>query len=70
MKSKTRRLRSALRIVIQEYGDRNGLNQPQSASDARARTTTNVQIGLPRRTDFATVQDFVQLPPVMFGFSE
>ena len=34
-KSKTRRLRSALRIVIQEYGDRNWLNQPQSASDAR-----------------------------------
>ena len=36
MKSKTRRLRSALTIVIQEYGDRNGLNRPQSASDARA----------------------------------
>ena len=35
-KSKTRRLRSALRIVIQEYGDRNWLNRPQSASDARA----------------------------------
>ena len=31
-----RRLRSALRIVIQEYGDRNWLNRPQSASDARA----------------------------------
>ena len=36
-KSKTRRLRSALRIVVQEYGDRNWLNRPQSASDARAR---------------------------------
>ena len=35
-KSKTRRLRSALRIVIQEYGDRNWSNRPQSASDARA----------------------------------
>ena len=31
-----RRLRSALRIVIQEYGDQNWLNRPQSASDARA----------------------------------
>ena len=31
-----RRLRSALRIMIQEYGDRNWLNRPQSASDARA----------------------------------
>ena len=35
-KSKTRRLRSALRIVIQEYGDRNWLNRSRSASDARA----------------------------------
>ena len=30
------RLRSALRIVIQEYGGRNWSNRPQSASDARA----------------------------------
>ena len=33
---KKHRLRSALRIVIQEYGDRNRLNRPQSASNARA----------------------------------
>ena len=40
------------------------------AQATRARTTTDVQIGLPRPTDFATVQCFVQLPPLMFGFSQ
>ena len=30
----------------------------------------DVQIGLPRPIGFATVQYFVQLPPIMFGFSE
>ena len=38
------------------------------AQATRARTTTHVHIGLPRPTDFATVQYFVQLPPIMFGF--
>ena len=32
------------------------------AQATRARTTTDVQIGLPRPTEFATVQYFVQLP--------
>ena len=40
------------------------------AQATRAQTTTDVQIGLPRPTDIATVQYFVQLPPIMFGFSE
>ena len=31
---------------------------------------TDVQIGVARPTDFATVQYIVQLPPIMFGFSE
>ena len=31
---------------------------------------TDIQIGLPRPTDFATVQYFVQLPLIQFGFSE
>ena len=37
---------------------------------ARARTATEVRIGLPRPTDFATVQYLVQLSRIMFGFSE
>ena len=40
------------------------------AQATRARTTTDVQIALPRPTDFATVQLFVQLSPIMLGFSE
>ena len=40
------------------------------AQAMRARTTTDIQIGLLQPTDFATVQYFVQLPPIMFGFSE
>ena len=40
------------------------------AQATRARTTTDVQIGLPQPTDFGTVQYFIQLPPIMFGFSE
>ena len=40
------------------------------AQATRAQTTTDVQIGLLRPTDFATVQYFIQLPPIMFGFSE
>ena len=31
---------------------------------ARARTMTDIQIGLPRHTDFATVQYFIQLHPL------
>ena len=38
------------------------------AQATRARTTTDVQIGLPRPTDFATVQYFVQLPPIVWFF--
>ena len=37
---------------------------------ARTRTMTDGQVGLPRPTNFDTVQYFVQLPPIMFGFSE
>ena len=40
------------------------------AQATRVQTTTDVQIGLLRPTDFATVQYFIQLPPIMFGFSE
>ena len=40
------------------------------AQATRAQTTTDVQIGLPRRIDFATVQYFIQLPPIIFGFPE
>ena len=40
------------------------------AQTTRAQTTTDVQIGLPRRIDFATMQYFIQLPPLIFGFSE
>ena len=40
------------------------------AQATRAQTTTDVQIGLLRPTDFATVQYFIQLPPIMLGFSE
>ena len=46
------------------------LIEPAAERKRRAQTTTDVQIGLPRPTDFATVQYFVQLPPLMFGFSE
>ena len=38
------------------------------AQATRARTTTDVQIGLPRPTDFATVQYFIQLPPFNVWF--
>ena len=40
------------------------------AQAMRAQTVTDVQIGLLRPIDFATVQYFIQLPPIMFGFSE
>ena len=46
------------------------LIEPAAERKRRARMTTDVQIGLPRPADFATVQYFVQLPPIMFGFSE
>ena len=42
----------------------------RSASATRGRTITDVQIGLSRPTDFATVQYSIQLPPIMFGLSE
>ena len=44
--------------------DRTGLR----AQAMRARTTTDVQIGLPRPIEFATVQYFIPLPRIMFGF--
>ena len=40
------------------------------AQATRAQTKTDVQIGQLRPIDFATVQYFIQLPPIMFGFSE
>ena len=40
------------------------------AHATRARTTTDVQIGGLRLKDFATVQYFIQLPAISFGFSE
>ena len=40
------------------------------AQATRAQTTTDVQICQHRPIDFATVQYFIQLPPIMFGFSE
>ena len=46
------------------------IEPPAERNRHGARTTTDVQIGLPRPTDFATVQYFVQLPHIMFGFSE
>ena len=46
------------------------LIEPAAERKRRARTTTDGQMGLPRPTDFATVQYFVQLPPILFGFSE
>ena len=45
------------------------LIEPAAERKRRARgTTTDVQIGLPRPTDFATVQYFVQLPPFNVWF--
>ena len=50
---------------------RPGLIEPAAERKATcAQTTTDVQIGQPRPADFATVQYFVQLPPILFGFSE
>ena len=42
----------------------------RGAQATRARMTTDAQIILPRPTDFATVQYFVHLHPLMFDFSE
>ena len=44
------------------------LIEPAAERKRRARTTTDVQIGLPRPTEFATVQYFVQLPPIILVF--
>ena len=58
-------VRESLNIIIQ-FQIQTGCR----AKATRALTTTDVQIGLTQPTDFATVQYFVQLPPIMFGFSE
>ena len=66
---KTRRLRTALRIVIQEYCDRNWSNRPQSANDARADDDRRSNRPSPTHR-FCHSAIFRPITPIMFGFSE
>ena len=46
-----------------------GIDRTGRRVQATLAHTKDVQIGR-LHTDFATVQYFIQLPPIMFGFSE
>ena len=40
------------------------------AGERKRRARADGQIRLPRQTDFVTIQYFIQIKPVMFGFSK
>ena len=52
---------------IATWFDRTGRRAQETRTDDDGR---HVQIDVPQPIEFATVQYFIQLPPIMFGFSE